>query len=253
MIASSAPQKRTALLTTTSRTGWSSVGEALMILRTSPVAVWLLQGLFGLVEQADVLDRDDRLVGEGLEEIRLPVGEGIYFRAPQLDYAQRSTFPDQRDAQNRPMGVLLGLGELVRLAQEIDDVNGPPFEYRSPPHRPAYDRECELADHFRGGRRGRPVTRAEREAVAVEEEDAALDRPAQASGTLDQSVEHVWMSVGELEITRKISLVAVCCSKASFVSLNKRTFSMAITAWAAKVSRRAICFSENGLTSSRRI
>jgi hypothetical protein len=36
---SSASQKRAALLTTASRTGWSSVREALMILRTSAVAV----------------------------------------------------------------------------------------------------------------------------------------------------------------------------------------------------------------------
>jgi hypothetical protein len=36
-------------------------------------------------------------------------------------------------------------------------------------------------------------------------------------------------------ITRRSLAVAVCCSSASFVSLNKRTFSMAITAWSAKV------------------
>jgi hypothetical protein len=42
-------------------------------------------------------------------------------------------------------------------------------------------------------------------------------------------------SVGELDITRRISLVAVCCSSASFVSLNSRTFSMAMAAWSAKV------------------
>ena len=37
-------------------------------------------------------------------------------------------------------------------------------------------------------------------------------------------------SVGVLEMTRRISAVAVCCSSASFVSLNRRTFSIAITA-----------------------
>ena len=36
-------------------------------------------------------------------------------------------------------------------------------------------------------------------------------------------------------------------------SLNSRTFSMAMTAWQAKVSRSAICLSENGRTSVRRI
>ena len=36
-------------------------------------------------------------------------------------------------------------------------------------------------------------------------------------------------------------------------SLNSRTFSMAITAWSAKVSRSSICFSVKGRTSVRRI
>ncbi len=62
--------------------------------------------------------------------------------------------------------------------------------------------------------------------------------------------------MGELEITRRTSLVAVCCSSASVTSLlrassswNKRTFSMAITAWSAKVLTNSICLSVNGLTS----
>ena len=35
----------------------------------------------------------------------------------------------------------------------------------------------------------------------------------------------------------------------SWISLNRRTFSIAITAWSAKVSRSAICLSVNGRTS----
>ena len=58
-------------------------------------------------------------------------------------------------------------------------------------------------------------------------------------------------SFGDWLITRRISAVAVCCSKASFVSLNSRTFSIAITAWSAKVCRSAICVSENGPGSGR--
>ena len=42
-------------------------------------------------------------------------------------------------------------------------------------------------------------------------------------------------SVGELLMTRRISAVAVCCSSASLVSFIRRTFSIAITAWSAKV------------------
>jgi hypothetical protein len=56
-------------------------------------------------------------------------------------------------------------------------------------------------------------------------------------------------SVGELLMTLRISAVAVCRSSASLVSLNRRTFSIAITAWSAKVFSSAICFSVNGRTS----
>ena len=55
-----------------------------------------------------------------------------------------------------------------------------------------------------------------------------------------------WISVGELAITLRISLVAVCCSRDSFNSVKSRTFSMAMTAWEANVLRSAICLSEKG-------
>ena len=52
--------------------------------------------------------------------------------------------------------------------------------------------------------------------------------------------------------------VAVCCSSDSDSSRvrccsasNSRVFSMAITAWSAKVSTSLICFSVNGRTSAR--
>ena len=41
-------------------------------------------------------------------------------------------------------------------------------------------------------------------------------------------------------MTRRISAVAVCRSSASLVSLNRRTFSIAITAWSAKVRSSSI-------------
>ena len=58
-------------------------------------------------------------------------------------------------------------------------------------------------------------------------------------------------SPGELEMTRRISLIAVCCSSDSLVSLNRRTFSIAITAWSAKVRSSAICLSVSGPGSRR--
>ena len=54
-------------------------------------------------------------------------------------------------------------------------------------------------------------------------------------------------------MTPRISLVAVCCSNASLSSWNSRTFSMATTAWSAKVFTSSICRSLNGSTTSRQI
>ena len=52
-------------------------------------------------------------------------------------------------------------------------------------------------------------------------------------------------------MTCKTSAVAVCCSKASRVSVMRRAFSIAMTACAAKFCNSAICLSENGRTSWR--
>ena len=55
-----------------------------------------------------------------------------------------------------------------------------------------------------------------------------------------------WTSVGELEMTRRISAVAVWRSSASRCSVMSRVFSIAITAWSAKVRTSSICRSVNG-------
>ncbi len=52
-------------------------------------------------------------------------------------------------------------------------------------------------------------------------------------------------------MTRNTSAVAVCCSKASRVSVISRAFSIAMTACAAKFCNSAICLSVNGRTSWR--
>ncbi len=56
-------------------------------------------------------------------------------------------------------------------------------------------------------------------------------------GIYDVAANTGWVSVGELEMTLSTSAVAVCCSSASLVSLNRRTFSIAIAAWSARLPR----------------
>ena len=52
-------------------------------------------------------------------------------------------------------------------------------------------------------------------------------------------------------MTLSTSAVADCCCRDSRSSLSSLAFSMAITAWSAKVVTSSICFSVNGLTSTR--
>ena len=66
------------------------------------------------------------------------------------------------------------------------------------------------------------------------------------------------VSVRDWLMTRRISLVAVCCSSATdssplrdWSSVNSRTFWIAMTAWSANVRSSATCASENGPGSDR--
>ena len=76
--------------TIASNTGCTSVGELLMTLQDLARRGLLLERLLGLVEQPHVLDRDHRLVGEGLEQRDLLVGERRPRAAQHRDRADRA-------------------------------------------------------------------------------------------------------------------------------------------------------------------
>ena len=60
-------------------------------------------------------------------------------------------------------------------------------------------------------------------------------------------------SVGEPLMTRRMSAVAVCRASDSCVSLNRRAFSIAITAWSANVCASDISWSSKLPSAARRI
>ncbi len=86
----------TALLTIVSKTGCTSVGELLITRRISLVAVRSRFTSLQLVEQPHVLDRDHRLVGEGLEQRDLVVGEPAGLAAGHRDRPDRLVVTEQR-------------------------------------------------------------------------------------------------------------------------------------------------------------
>ena len=111
-----------------------------------------------LCEEADVLDRDDGLVGEGFEEPDLLLGEGTDFHAPNQDRAKGNSLAQQWGGQRRAVAdlPLVGLAIRilgVRLRREVVYVNRPPIDDGAPSHRPAADLTSCV------GTRNRPMSR----------------------------------------------------------------------------------------------
>ena len=91
----------------------------------------------------------------------------------------------------------------------------------------------------------------EEKPIAFPSEDLGIRRLAEPSRALRHGIEHRLDVRRRARDTFKMSPVAVCCSSASFVSLNSRTFSMAMTAWSAKVFSNSTWLCENKPTSRR--
>src|SRR5712692_4519772 len=78
-------------------------GRRLLLERHGQLAVARLQFL----KEADVLDRDDGLVGEGLDEVHLGCGEPADLPAIDRQCAEEPTILDQRDVEKSPESFLV--------------------------------------------------------------------------------------------------------------------------------------------------
>ena len=108
-------------------------GGGLLLERLGQLAVARLQ----LGEQADVLDRDDRLVGEGLEQRDLLVGERANLLATDEDGADGRAVAEQRHGEDGPVAGTRLEGSADREIRLVDgehivDVDGSPLRDRTP-------------------------------------------------------------------------------------------------------------------------
>src|SRR5215475_1505974 len=83
-----------------------------------------------LVKQPHVLDRDNRLIGEGFDQLNLLVGERAHHLASKHQGADRNTFAHERYAEHGgDVRLLRPLGErLVRIGLGVVKLDGPAFE-----------------------------------------------------------------------------------------------------------------------------
>ena len=210
-------------------------------------------------EQADVLDGDHRLVGERLQQLDLRVGEGLGLAASDGDRADRRRSSRSIGmARDAPIPDRLGASACAghsrrstRTSATYDD--GSAVDQARPARTPGRPRE-KAADRPRT----RPATCC-RWPTSVEHPPSNRQHEAESRIAQPRGARRRWRRTpaadrsASCEMTRRISLVAVCCSSDSVrsrlrasSSLNSRTFSMAITAWSAKVLRSSTCRSVKG-------
>ena len=96
----------------------------------------LLQRLLRLVEQADVLDRDRRLAGEGLDQRDLVRGEHSRLAPEEEDASVGAAFADQGHRQHGPaphsLHVLARARKLaVEQRNDVLEVNGQAIDRRA--------------------------------------------------------------------------------------------------------------------------
>src|SRR5262245_31506839 len=140
-------------------------------------AVLLLQ----FCEQADVLDGDDYLGGEGLQELDLAVSERPNLGPPDGDRPDGLGPTEQRHIEHCPETVGpcqdAAFRVFVNLSLQIGDVDRPSVEYRT-----SHDPSPYQTNRANRIRRNRALVSDEAEPGGIDLEDRGIGRLAQTGG-----------------------------------------------------------------------
>ena len=162
-------------------------GRRLLIERIAQFLGALLLGF----EQPHVLDGDDRLVGEGFDQLDLLVGEWLDGRACQRDHADRMSFAQQRHAQHGAEAAdLLRFGpDVFRIGQTVREVNRARFQRGAPDKRPAA-RPDRVADDVLPVLFGKAVVGGQPIGAVVKAENEGAFRVAQLGRRIHERIEN---------------------------------------------------------------
>src|SRR5215469_1815784 len=145
-----------------------------------------------LVKQARVLDRDNSLVGEGVDEFDLPFGKRAHFCAPDHDHANCLACVEKRDTKRRAPPMLQGTaptpGVLIRFRYHVCDVNRSPVDDYTPWDAPTHKSKRVLSHRTPEG--NLTMVRDKAQAIAKQLIDHRVIRIAQPRRGLDQRIEY---------------------------------------------------------------
>ena len=189
--------------------GRRAADHAQDLARRRQVAVPSLQ----LVEQPHVLDGDHRLIGEGLEERDLVVGESAGVAAGHRDPPNRIVVPEQRHHNNASpttdtSGAATASGSRDRCG--IGDIERRAIANGLGVYPPGVERPWE--ERPQGGVASIAGARecGELDLIARDPGQRAVYPPSSRTALATIASNTGWTSVGERLMTRRMSLVAVC-------------------------------------------
>jgi hypothetical protein len=143
------------------------------------------------LEETHVLDRDDDVIGEGLEEPNLGIAEGTHLVPGNSDRTDDGSVAQHRDSESGPKATrLLQVLELVLgIVEHVDDVHDAALEQRPADHGAALGHVLALAHQalvLRGERRegGDAVH------VTLEAGDIAVLSLAELDRPVDHGLKH---------------------------------------------------------------
>ena len=146
-----------------------------------------------LIEQPHVLDRDHRLVGEGLDQLDLLVRERTHCGAREHNRTDHTAFPHERDSEHSAIAtnlppVLHRIGT-SRNCLDVRNMDGCGFKYRPPEGRVFFRRE-RATSHELFELEWKAVAGDKRVIFTDPTVDGCPIRLAQLCGRFNQRIEH---------------------------------------------------------------
>src|SRR5262249_27307608 len=147
--------------------------------------------LLNVVEQSHVLDRDHSLVGQGGEQLNLPLREGSNLGSGQCQYPDRVAFSQERNAKQRAKAPnSLGFKQaVIWVGQGVGNLNCSALLQDSPDERSSFRRQRKVLEVLKQAGR-ESVVRDMIVARALLSGNPRCVGLAQARCRLDQGIEY---------------------------------------------------------------
>ena len=151
----------------------------------------LLQCVLLLGYEADILDRNHRLISESGDEVNLSVGKRQHWFPQQGHNPNHDPVTQQRHAEHGSGATELGHGQSeLRIGHDVGDMNDPRLKHGTSGHGPAVHCHQPIAEERVVFRSSGVIVGGNSVAIALAEGDSTPIRIAEPCGSFQQRLQH---------------------------------------------------------------